>query len=156
MQSLNVRDWQTRALFKHCILSDSQISWLFLNTHWIRVTLPDKQFSYLRAQSLRIPPYSSRNIFYPSWVVALIFKTGVFLWRHYQELSYYRNRHSGYRYSILDRRRLIPFDWSSYLCSWCAISSVSHTPTVLLQFRLNHVWMHFRILDPIHTGLGPS
>ena len=75
---------------------------------------------------------------------------------HYQELSYYRNCHSDYRYSILDRLRLIPFDRSSYLCSWCVISSVSHTPTVLLQSRLNHVWMHFRILDPIYTGLGPS
>ena len=30
---------------------------------------------------------------------------------HYQELSYYRNCHSGYRYSNLDRFRLIPFDW---------------------------------------------
>ena len=29
---------------------------------------------------------------------------------HYQELSYYRNCHSDYRYSILDRLRLIPFD----------------------------------------------
>ena len=78
------------------------------------------------------------------------------IYNHYQELSYYRNCHSDYRYSILDRLRLIPIDRSSHLCSWCEISSVSHTPTVLLQFRLNHVWMHFRILDPIYTGLGPS
>ena len=33
------------------------------------------------------------------------------IWPHYQELSYYRNCHSGYRYSNLDRFRLIPFDW---------------------------------------------